>query len=137
MIQIVGKKIYFWSDIDDMVKGLSKKIKKLDPQPLYIYGIPRGGLVPAVLLSHQTGIKYKPSKSLINSNTLVIDDICDSGETLEKIKTLYPDCLTLTLFTKTSASIQPDIYGKVTGEDWIEFPWETHTSPTKRDKTKF
>ena len=139
MINLEGKQILFFSDIEDIIKILTEKIKKIGfKPPLFIYGIPRGGLIPAVLLSHRTGIEYKqPVTQEDASNTLIVDDICDSGETLEKIKEKYPNCLTLTLFTLQPPSIQPDIYGKVVGDEWIEFPWEMHTALTERDKTKF
>ena len=66
-----------------------------------------GGLIPAVLLSHKTGIPYQqistantsPEADL--SHVLFVDDICDSGKTLEKIRKTYNKCRILTLLNKT------------------------------------
>ena len=48
-------------------------------------GLPRGGIIPAVLISHEIGVcllYLHPGK-----NTLVVDDINDTGETLSKANT--------------------------------------------------
>tara|TARA_R110000782_G_scaffold184058_1_gene274288 strand:- start:53 stop:490 length:438 start_codon:yes stop_codon:yes gene_type:complete len=142
MIHLENKDIYYWQDIEEIVSSLAEQILKLEKQPLYLCGLPRGGLVPAVLLSHLTGIKYQQinsisiSKMADLSHVLIIDDICDSGKTLENVKKTYPKARTLTLFTKLSSSIQPDIYSKVVNDDkWIIFPWEKQSSETSRDNT--
>lgn len=63
------------------------------------------------------------------SRVLLVDDICDSGDTLklliEHFKTRHPGVKlkTATLFTKSSASVQPDFSLKEATE-WIEFFWE-------------
>tara|TARA_R110001592_G_scaffold333942_1_gene618037 strand:+ start:775 stop:1206 length:432 start_codon:yes stop_codon:yes gene_type:complete len=141
MITLNKKEIYFWTDIDKATDDLSKQILELYVRPLYICGIPRGGLIPAVLLSHKTGIPYQQiSSSSISpgadlSHVLFVDDICDSGKTLEKIRNTYNKCRILTLLNKTSASSQPDIYWKTTECDWAEFPWEASGALEERDNT--
>jgi len=83
-----------------------------------IYGIPRGGLVVAVQLSHLLNI---PLTNKPNPNdTLIVDDICDSGKTLEK----YKDYNTATLYYNLEAIVKPDFWAFVQ-DDFIKFPWET------------
>ena len=141
MITLNKKEIYFWTDIDKATNDLSKQILELYVKPLYICGIPRGGLVPAVLLSHKTGIPYQQiSSSSISpgadlSHVLFVDDICDSGKTLEKIRNAYNKCRILTLLNKPSASDQPDIYWKTTECDWAVFPWEAQGALEEKDNT--
>ena len=45
-----------WWDMTDLIKDLTKKIPFEVPLADSIYGIPRGGLIPAVMLSHSTGL---------------------------------------------------------------------------------
>ena len=141
MIEVGKKEHYYWSDIDKATDNLAQQILDLYVKPLYICGIPRGGLVPAVLLSHKTGIPYQqistantsPEADL--SHVLFVDDICDSGKTLEKIRKTYNKCRILTLLNKPSASDQPDIYWKTTECDWAVFPWEAHGALEEKDNT--
>ena len=142
MIEVDKKEHYYWADIEKITDDLSKKILELYVRPIYICGIPRGGLIPAVLLSHKTGIPYQQISTVGTyvkanfSHVLFVDDICDSGNTLEKIKKTYNECRILTLLTKESASIQPDIYWRTTECEWAIFPWESHGALEKRDNTE-
>ena len=141
MIEVDKKEHYYWGDIDKATDNLAKQIFNLYIKPLYICGIPRGGLIPAVLLSHKTGIPYQqisttnthPGSDL--SHVLFVDDICDSGVTLKKVRKTFNKCRIATLLTKESASDQPDIYWKTTECDWAIFPWEAHGALETRDNT--
>ena len=56
MLKLDNKKISVsWWDMTDIIKDLTKKIPFEVPLADSIYGIPRGGLIPAVMLSHSTG----------------------------------------------------------------------------------
>ena len=68
-----------WKNIEDVINTINPEIFKKYKN---IYGIPRGGLIPSVLISHKFNI---PISLVIESNTLIIDDICDSGETMGDI----------------------------------------------------
>jgi len=59
--------------------------------------------------------------------TLVVDDISDTGKTLENIKKInYPFIMTATLIFNTTSLVEPDFYVIQQGlsKDWVEFPWE-------------
>ena len=130
-----------WKDIEALVGNLVEQINKMNKKPFYIYGIPRGGTIPAVWLSHKTGIDYyqlnsaQISKTADLSHILIVDDICDSGETIKKIKENFPKCQTATLYYKETAIDKPDIYGETVGEEWIVFPWENNEEIGNRDNT--
>lgn len=134
MLKVENKIFLSWGDIGDITDTLAKKILKLERKPLYLYGQPRGGLIPAVILSHKTGIKYQHlnaaqlSKTADLSHILIIDDICDSGETIAKLRENYPKIRIATLHTKPESPNQPDIYGTEVGKEWIIYPWEKHNS---------
>jgi hypothetical protein len=56
-----------WWDMTDLIKDLAEKIPFEVPLVDSIYGIPRGGLIPAVMLSHKLGL---PMVETIGKNTL-------------------------------------------------------------------
>lgn len=94
-----------------------------------IYGIKRGGMVVAVYLSHLLDIPIVDDKG-INPKTLIVDDICDSGETLTiftkgcfTFKSFVPDTATLYL-RKGRSKFTPTYWINDALEYWIKFPWE-------------
>tara|TARA_R110001592_G_scaffold26674_6_gene99572 strand:+ start:4921 stop:5355 length:435 start_codon:yes stop_codon:yes gene_type:complete len=134
-----------WGDIDSLVEVLCQKIKS-SKYPLIIEsitGLPRGGLIPAVMVSHKLGIPFINSNELDpitwwkkkNNSILVIDDICDSGETLQYYQPYYT---TATLHYKPQvSSITPHIYCKAVVEDeWVVYPWEREDSEMIPDYVK-
>ena len=141
MLKVENKLILSWDDIKEVIEKLSTQILNLDKKPFYIYGVPRGGLIPATWISHKTGIKYyqinaaQISKMADLSHILIIDDICDTGETIKKLQENYPKCRTATLYCKESSPIKPDYYGELIGEEWLHFPWEELEVIGNRDNT--
>jgi len=126
----VGNKIYLsWDDISILVEDLCDTIASSGVQITSITGIKRGGLIPAVMVSHKLNIPYVDR---INKDTLVIDDICDTGETLKNSIALY----TATLHYKPTAGFTPDFYAKEVGSDWIVYPWERKDSDAVQDYLK-
>ena len=141
MLQLEGKIILSWDDIKDVINKVVEKIENLEKKPFYIYGVPRGGLIPATWISHKTGIKYQQinstqiSKMADLSHILIIDDICDSGKTVKEIRENYPKVKVACLYYKETASEKPDIYGEIVGDEWLVFPWENDETPGQRDNT--
>ena len=131
MLTLDKKLLLSWTDIDDLVQILCKKITEELPNIDSVHGIARGGLIPAVLISHQLGLKYTGA---IYPNTLVVDDICDSGATLKDSPGVY----TATLHYKKSAIVEPTIYAELVEveDNWIVYPWERHDSAPVRDNTR-
>ncbi len=77
------------------------------------------------MVSHKLGL---PWSDVMLPNTLVIDDICDTGETLKEYSK-YESILIATLHYKTSAMIEPDFWWKIAPEnEWIVYPWERKDS---------
>jgi hypoxanthine phosphoribosyltransferase len=129
-------KLYLtWEDIENQITDLAEQISKSQENIIAIYGLPRGGLIPAVLLSHKLGVKYVNEWPLLKhlyhpDNVLIVDDICDSGKTLKGYNN-YP---TATLHYKPSAVTKPTFYSDIAEEDvWIVYPWENEDSHTIQD----
>lgn len=118
-----------WNTIDNLITIIAREIISESPNIYNIYGIPRGGLIPAVLLSHKLGL---PLVQKPKSNSLVVDDISDSGNTfIDFIDTLYkphvyfPDVKTASLFERQNTAFNPDYVGlHIEYQDWLVFPWE-------------
>jgi hypoxanthine phosphoribosyltransferase len=126
----IGNKVYIsWDDINILVEDLCNTIKTSGAEIKSIAGIQRGGLIPAVMISHKLNI---PFVSRINKDTLVVDDICDTGETLKKSIAMY----TATLHYKPTAIFTPDFYAKEVGTEWIVYPWERKDSDAIQDYLK-
>jgi hypoxanthine phosphoribosyltransferase len=126
----IGNKVYLsWDDINILVEDLCQTIASSGVQIKSITGIQRGGLIPAVMISHKLHIPYV---SRINKDTLVVDDICDTGETLKNTIGMY----TATLHYKPTAIFTPDFYSKEVGTEWIVYPWERSDSESIQDYLK-
>tara|TARA_Y100000114_G_scaffold155086_1_gene178468 strand:+ start:1527 stop:1937 length:411 start_codon:yes stop_codon:yes gene_type:complete len=129
MLKIQDNKIQVsWWDMTDLIKDLSEKILFEVPLADSIYGVPRGGLIPAVMLSHKLNL---PMVETIGKNTLVVDDMTDSGITMEKM----PGQWTAVLFHKPHTSLfTPNVWSKLhEGDEWLVFPWEEITAPAIQD----
>ena len=125
-------KIYLsWDDVDDLVNELCEKIPSNLPLIDSVHGIPRGGLIPAVLISHKLGLPYV---NAVGPNTLVVDDICDSGYTLDT----GPGVYTAVLHYKPHTScFIPQLWAKLhEGDEWVIYPWETKDSESIQDYLK-
>ena len=131
-----------WDDYAALVEDLCNNIKSSGLKLCGVYGIPRGGVLPAVMLSHSLGINYYPTVPLepsYNGSLLIVDDISDTGKTF---KQLIRDCLsnsfwknrttgvpgkygyiTATLFKHKKSKYTPDICVRE-NDRWIVFPYE-------------
>ena len=123
-------KIYLsWEDVETLVKVISDQIDRTKIK--YIYGLSRGGLIPAVMLSHLTGIPYTKTPVTKGKECIIVDDICDTGQTLKE----WTDHPIAVLYHKPhTACVTPLIWGKIyIGNSWIIYPWERNDSQTIQD----
>ena len=109
---------YFtWSDFDKSVLHIANKCESLKFSG--IYGVPRGGLCLAVALSHKLKVNLisKPRK-----NSLIIDDVYDTGITLNNFKDIE-GAMFFVLFSKVKPTWWNTVFISEKSE-WIFFPWE-------------
>ena len=132
----VSKYYLSWKWVEGQIDSTIDKFNDIDLQ--YVSGVPRGGLIPAVMVSHILGVKYIPYTSAIllpeelRNQTLVIDDIADTGHTLLEAKEL--GFVTFTLALRSTSEVIPTFSGEyIVDESWLVFPWETVNSETKQD----
>ena len=122
-----------WEEIDELVDLLAKQITNSTHQIDYIFGLQRGGLIPAVMLSHKLSIPMTQDPT--RQNILVVDDICDSGETFKEFFLEYPHSIFACLhFKPHTSSFNPDFSAnKFISDAWICYPWEREDSKTIQD----
>ena len=113
-----------------------------------VVGITRGGLVPAMIVSRELDIRTvdtisvksynhqsqaaasvikSPQTELMCDGTgiLIVDDLVDSGKTLELVRNLYPRAHFATVYAKPSGKPMVDSYiTEVSQDTWIFFPWD-------------
>jgi len=127
------KRFLEWRDIDDAIERLAINILKSKKKITAVRGLARGGLIPAVMLSHKLNIPFLTEENGNEGYILVVDDICDSGKTLEQYSK-YESILIATIHYKTSAIVEPNFWWKLAPEnEWIVYPWEQKDSQTIAD----
>lgn len=129
------KKLYSW---DEFNRDIKRTVKWLQNKNITsIYGIPKGGLIVAVTLAnHLPKLKYIHNLANIDENTLIVDDLSDTGDTLLKIPNIGK-YTTLTLFCKEKTKYQPTKWFNTIEEDeWLVLPWESEEKEEVRDGTK-
>ena len=128
MLENENKRYITWDQVEGLVSELANLIRYDFSDIDSIYGIPRGGLIPAVMLSHKLGI---PISKKITLTSLIVDDICDSGVTLKEWEEYTTAVL---LFKPHTSFVVPTLYGSTHNSDeWIVFPWERNGSNPIQD----
>ncbi len=113
-----------------------------------VVGITRGGLVPAMIVARELDIRVvdtisvksyshqsqmnaivtkSPQEDLMGDGTgiLIVDDLVDTGKTLELVRRLYPMAHFATVYAKPSGKPMVDSYiTEVSQDTWIFFPWD-------------
>lgn len=143
------RRVIEWGEFDELVSSIASQIPD-DDTPEVIVGLTRGGLVPAVRLSHMYNAKlfclnislrdgmvddseFDWDKLHGHTRILIVDDINDSGKTLrtvlnESYYNLVSTPKFACLLEKPSSSFTCMYSGerinKGQEDDWIVFPWE-------------
>jgi len=141
-----------WQEIENASLSIYAKMLQNNYKPQSIIGLLRGGIVPARIFSDffdilldffaldiklYTGINERNDEPSIKSfcgdvkdtKILIIDDIWDSGKTMEGVLNYLgdEDITTATLFWKETAKGRPTYYAETVKENtWIVFPWENY-----------
>lgn len=111
-----------WERYGLYVRMLRKKIAEQNKKYKFLYGIPRGGTLLALMLSYQTGIPVIfDTKGVPKEDICIIDDIVDSGKTLKYyIEDGYD---TITMFKHKDCEFEVTAYLSLS-DMWINFPYE-------------
>lgn len=125
-----------WSWVDKQINKIGDQLETVDDLE-FVSGIPRGGLIPAVIMSHAFSVKYISYSSAkllpqeLRKKTIVLDDISDTGHTLKEADEL--GFITATLAMRSSTATTPRFVGQLIGDNrWLVFPWESLNSIPKQ-----
>lgn len=138
-----------WQDIDDYVVLLSKELRKLQVQHNIekLCAITRGGLIPTALIARELDLRYidticakcylgtEAGKDLEilkmmegdGEGVLVIDEIAETGRTIETVRKHLPKALFASVFATETGKKYVDVYLKTKADnEWLVFPWEKY-----------
>src|SRR5574344_1537747 len=135
-----------WADFHQDVKDLASLIKQQKRKISQIVAVSRGGLIPAGILAYELdirncetinmstydGMEKKDDKDIkidyhltkAGAETLIVDDLSDSGRTYKILRQIYPQAFYATVYAKPTGAKEVDIYAKPIPDKWIVFPWD-------------
>lgn len=143
---MMDDKIYLsWEEFHNDVKCLCEKIKQSGTYDK-IVAISRGGLIPAGIVAYELNIRnssiiniatYIGAEHLkldevdmpeyvgkVDENTLIIDDLSDSGQTFRVMRRQFPQGKFVTVYAKPKGKDEAEIFAKEIPDKWVVFPWD-------------
>jgi uncharacterized protein len=149
----VEREILDWPGYGVGIRELARQIAEDEFEADIILGIARGGLIPAGSLGYALSIKntylinveyytdvderldmpviLPPYLELVDlelSSVLIVDDVADTGHTLQMVYDLVSNRVKETkaavLYEKSRSVIKPEFVWKRT-DLWINFPWSS------------
>ncbi len=126
--------VVVWETLTEGVRMIADWVEEVMDGDVVIYGIPRGGMIPAIALVHQLearGVKARFLADIYHitptefHKLVIIDEICDSGDTFRALKGLWPMARTATVYHRIGAKFIADYSAYQINDDrWLQFPWE-------------
>ncbi len=140
-----------WDQIHRDSRALAWRLEKMGPDNgvwKAVVAITRGGMAPAMIIARELDIRTvdtisiksydhqkqseavvlkAPDDSIIGDGEgiLIIDDLVDTGKTLEVVKSRYPKAHIATVYAKPKGRPMVDTFiTEVSQDTWIFFPWD-------------
>lgn len=141
-----------WDQLHRDARALAWRLQGHGPLPdgewRAVIAITRGGMVPAMIVARELDIRtidtisvksYKkgaqgdlavlkaPDPAVIadGEGVLVVDDLVDSGRTLELVRSMFPKAHFATVYAKPKGKPMVQTYvTEVSQDTWIFFPWD-------------
>ncbi len=155
-----------WDQIHRDSRALAWRLEEKGPYSgewSAVVAVTRGGMVPAMIIARELNIRVvetisvksydhqsqseaiilkKPNSKLMGKGKgiLIIDDLVDSGRTLEIVRKAYPKAHYATIYAKPKGCPMVDSYiTEVSQDTWIFFPWDMalqYVAPFRGEETK-
>jgi xanthine phosphoribosyltransferase len=142
-----------WDQIHRDARALAWRLDKQGPGVdgawRAVVAITRGGMAPAMIVARELDIRTvdtisiksydwqkqadaellkAPSAELMGTDgvgVLIVDDLVDTGKTLELVRRRYPKAHFATVYAKPQGRAMVDTYiTEVSQDTWIFFPWD-------------
>ncbi|MEL6236076.1 MAG: xanthine phosphoribosyltransferase [Pseudomonadota bacterium] len=141
-----------WDQIHRDSRALAWRLDKQGPGVdgawTAVVAITRGGMAPAMIVARELDIRVvdtisvksydhqsqaeamvlkAPDTATVGDGTgvLIIDDLVDTGKTLELVRRLYPGAHCATVYAKPKGRPMVDTFiTEVSQDTWIFFPWD-------------
>ena len=141
-----------WDQIHRDARALAWRLQGQGPDEgnwRAVVAITRGGMAPAMIVSRELDIRVVDTISVKSYNrqeqtephlikapvaevmgadgagVLIVDDLVDTGKTLELARRLYPRAHFATVYAKPAGRAMVDTYiTEVSQDTWIFFPWD-------------
>ena len=130
------KEFVSWDLIDECVTEIAFHLKDTGKDFKGVYGIPRGGSLLAVMLSHKLDLPYIENPfDLQFDDFVIIDDIADTGKTFQfyKEQPETKDGHYVTIHEHKQSIVKPDYSVLYKQDKWIVYPWEAEESEEVQD----
>jgi xanthine phosphoribosyltransferase len=142
-----------WDQIHRDSRALAWRLDKQGPDDgawRAVVAITRGGMAPAMIVARELDIRTvdtisiksydwqkqaaaevlkAPSLEVMGTDgtgVLIVDDLVDTGRTLELVRNLYPKAHFATVYAKPKGRPLVDTFiTEVSQDTWILFPWDT------------
>lgn len=156
-----SRHLMHWIYVHHAVAKLEKDIRRASWKVEQILAISRGGLIPAVMLSHALDVRtvdaiqvvqydkndfshppsetsYIPGNQIIKAEwnsptTLVVDDIIDTGKTFDYLIRYFPKANYCALTSKIPHRALTGL--SFSQDTWVVFPWEAPYTKEMRELT--
>ncbi|MCU4654205.1 xanthine phosphoribosyltransferase [Roseibacterium sp. SDUM158016] len=141
-----------WDQIHRDARALAWRLDKRGPGSdgswRAVVAITRGGMAPAMIVARELDIRMvdtisvksydhqtqaapvvlnRPDDAMMGDGegVLVVDDLVDTGKTLEVVRSLYPKAHFATVYAKPKGEPMVDTFITGVSQDtWIFFPWD-------------
>ncbi len=142
-----------WDQLHRDARALAWRLDKQGPEPdggwRAVVAITRGGMAPAMIVARELDIRMVDTISVKSYNhqsqsaprllkapsaevmgedgegVLIVDDLVDTGRTLELVRQLYPKAHFATIYAKPQGRPMVDTFiTEVSQDTWIFFPWD-------------
>ena len=137
-----------WDQLHRDARALAWRLEGAQPKPNFwrrIVAITRGGMAPAMIVARELDIRVVDTISVRSydhktqsdpkiekhnmlgdsDDTLIIDDLVDSGNTLALVRKRFPKAHFGTVYAKPKGRPFVDTFiTEVSQDTWIYFPWD-------------
>ena len=124
-----------WDKYLNDIQTLIKIIEQSKFIPKAILTFPKGGLIPATIISHhfdEADVIFDVNAHNINTlllnkiNILVLDDLCDTGRTFLNHYIDHPHSRSACLYHKSHSLFKPHfiVEDELDNDEWVVFPYE-------------